>query len=206
MTSSKEKREEFLETAYEISGGSKRAFMNSENIASNSNLSLDETRELLHTLTDFGDIEGKSLGGDFGITAQGIRKAEELKESSRQPKSSENSNQIHIGKVEGDFNGQIQQEGKENSQTANFGDVDYRKIEQEILPEMKDLIRSPTYQTGEDFKYYTEIVEEEVNSDSPDQGKLKDALTSAKKILENATATGIASQIPKLIEKIELVL
>jgi len=196
----RKKRLNFLQEVYERTGASTRNIVQFEEIFRSMELNKDSAEDILHTLIDMGLIEGRSLGGGIGITSKGIKEVEENQNSS----SSSDSNTLN---VEGDFHGQVQQGGQNNKQEINIANLEYRKIEEEIIPELNDMIRDPMFSTGEELEYKTEVIETELKSDSPDESKIKSALESIKSILENAAAGIISNAASKdLAEKISLVL
>lgn len=108
--------------------------------------------------------------------------------------------------IEGDNNGLIQQAGERNTQSIEVEDLEYNRINEHIIPELDKLTNNSSHSFPESLSANAETLKEEIESEDPDEGIIKESLKSIRKILENTTAKVMGSTITKVIENIDSVL
>jgi len=149
------------------------------------------------TVLDF--VRNKVLDWSIGLEKQGIL-GSGLTFNKKQKQEAESvTNNIYggnvgvLGAVSGDMSG--------NSFTANTGDISITEISN-LVSQIKEMIPVLPSEIADQIPPSLFQLEELVKTNSPDKGKIQNALTSLKAILEGASgnlaATGIISAIAAL--------
>lgn len=192
LEETKKKRFEFLNSLYEITGGSKNKIVNMFELGTELGFDREETSLIVQYLAGESLVEHVTIGGGIGITHYGVKEVEEALSHPEKPTAYfPPVNIINIHHMEGS---QIQQGTISSSQTAKFS-ADSAQELLSIIQELRDK-QSQLNLTPDDASELSsdiDTVESQLKSSRPKTGIINEGLKSIKTILEGAAGSWLAS-------------
>lgn len=192
LEETKKKRFEFLNSLYEVTGGSKFSIVNMNELGTELGLKNEETGTIVQYLVGENLVEYMSLGGGIGITHYGVKEVEEALSHPEKPSTYfPPVNIIQIHHMEGS---QIQQGATSSVQTGTFNIGKTEDINA-FLDSLKSQLNE--LPIGEEDKEEVtsdiETIESQLRSSRPKDGIVKECLKSIRNVLEGATGSILAS-------------
>ncbi len=187
----------FLNHLYEITNGNQLDNRNMLDIGKVLGMTEEETEIAVQYLREEGLIEPMTLESDC-ITHNGVVQVEEALSHPESPTQYFPAiNYIHVESMN---NSQIQQATQGSTQTLNLNASEKVQIE-EIISEIKSAIPSLNLspQTQQDLNGEIITLEGQLQTSKPKKSIIKEALISLKTILEQVSATLLASKIASLL-------
>jgi hypothetical protein len=192
LEETKKKRFEFLNSLYEITGGSSHKIVNMFELGTELAFDREEVNLITQYLAGEHLMEHRTIGGGIGITHYGVKEVEEALSHPEKPTTYfPPVNIIHIHHMEGS---QIQQGTISSSQTATFNQQSTKELLdfiKDLRDKQSDLKLSPD--DASELSSDIDTVESQLKSSRPKTGIITEGLKSIKTILEGAAGSWLAS-------------
>ena len=205
----KEKRFQFLNRLYELSGGDELEHVNMFKIGEELGFDKNSTRIIVQYLEAEGLIETKSMAGEIGILHKGVLEVEEALSNPNVPSNYfppvNTLNIISVGQM---TNSQIQQANSEATQISTITESKYEELKQviQVLKESIEKLELPP-QDKSDIRALIQKIDTQMSSSRPKSVIISESLkslSSIKRILEGVASNPwlavVLSQIASVIQ------
>lgn len=202
LEETKKKRFEFLNSLYEITGGSKNKRVNMFELGTELGFDREDTSLIAQYLAGENLMKHVTIGGGIAITHYGVKEVEEALSHPEKPTAYfPPVNIINIHHMEGS---QIQQGTISSSQNAKINSQSTEEL-LNFLKELRDKqldLKLPPDDASE-LSSDIDTVESQLKSSRPKVGIITEGLKSIKTILEGAAGSWLASdflsKLPQLL-------
>ena len=199
LEATKVNRFRFLKLLYEKSGGDQFKWFNLSEIGRELELGADEAHRIMQYLNGESLAEYHSIGGDVGITHQGVK---EIEQAISNPRAATGHfpPAINIIEVHGDVVGaQIQQATQASQQMMVSSDLQ-RELSG-FLSELEKGISALALDGSKQRDLVADIdtMKAQLKASQPKRSIVREALSSIRSILEGAGATLLAAEAAKLL-------